>query len=331
MTTDVRFRPTLTLPAARCLFLRACLSLLVFTFTASQAIGDKITVAPIVQSGLINDTVTGYHVQSSTMAGQGEEITVSYTNTSNAASTANPGTLTGGGTTVGRLNFNIQAKPGSTITVTNLTEGTTATTTASATIFTPPTNTVVSAFTLGGGSSLSFGGDTFALTGGFTAIDTHVDYNPLSPTFGMEGGSIQDVAIGGSSGGNTVSLLLSTPPTYSLALAPLWASAIPGGIPDGGLSTPADLALSGTLLFDSVHIPFTGTFTGTVTFLNDGSTTEQGSLSLLTSFGTATGSLSGSAIPQLEPVPEPRDFGIVGLVCGLLLCCRPRSAGRRAF
>jgi hypothetical protein len=237
--------------------------------------------------------------------------------------------LTGGGTTVGRLNFQIQAKPGTTITVTNLSEANaTATTTALANIFTPPSNVVVSAFVLDAGSSLSFEGDTFALAGGFTAIDTHVDYDPLSPTFGIEGGSIQNVVIAGSSGGNTVTLLLSTPPAYSLSLGPLWASAIPGGIPAGGLSTAANLALSGTLLFNSVPVPFTGTFNGTVTFLDDGSTTEQGSLNLLTSFGPATGSISGSAFPQLVPVPEPRSLGVVALVCCLLLRW-PRAAGDR--
>lgn len=267
--------------------------------------GSPITVTKITK-GWFNKTTTGITVTAGRLAA-GESISVSYTN-ANGKVTTETGTINQGGW----ANFTFTPKAGTKINVTDTTEGTTGSVIAAAT-FDPPNNRVFSDFTVESTSYLDFAGNTFVLGGGFTAIDTSISYDPLSAGFGIEGGAVYDTAITGASGQDTVTLMLSSPASYSLNLAPLWAAAIPGGF-TGSLSTPTSLLLAGELMYNGTAIPFTGSFDGTVSFLDDGSTREDGALTLNTRLGTATGQISASAIPVLVPEPHTASILALGLV-----------------
>jgi PEP-CTERM motif len=212
----------------------------------------------------------------------------------------------------GGLRFAIDAIPG-TITVTNLSEPKIAPAFASMNSFDPPNNAVVSAFIIDpNSSSLTFGGNSFALAGGFTAIDTSVSYDPTSPLYGMEGGSVVSSNIVGNGAPGLIQLTLTGAPNYTLDLAPIWATTLANdGIPTGGLSAVTDLSLAGFLTLGSSNIAFTGTFIGNTTFFDDGSTMESGALDLQTAVGEVKGSLSATAMPV--DTPEPSSLTLLGL------------------
>lgn len=54
----------------------------------------------------------------------------------------------------------------------------------------PPGTTYIASHVVQSGSLASVGGNTFAISGHFSALDTAVDYNPSSPTYGNVSGSI---------------------------------------------------------------------------------------------------------------------------------------------
>ena len=207
--------------------------------------------------------------------------------------------------------FPITAIPG-TITVVNTSEPTIAPMFALINSFDPPFNVVVDAFAISPGSALQLAGNSFALTGGFTEVDTSISFDPTSALYGVEGGYITSTNIQGSGPGGAVQLTLTGQPTYSLDLAPLWTQAFADGmIPAGGLSASAQINLAGILYLNSTPLPFTGTYNETTTFYDDGTTMDSGTLNLITANGPITGSQSGSATPQLAP--EPGTLTLLGL------------------
>lgn len=183
-------------------------------------------------------------------------------------------------------------------TVKNVTENKVPTATVQ--LFAPGSNEVVSEYALATNSSLVSGTDVFAMSGGYTTVDTNVDYDPSSPTFGTETGFLSKVDIVASGSAGTVKFNLASNPTYSVNLAPIWGE----DIPPGGLSVPLDVTFSGTLFFNAIPSSFSGTFSGTDTFFTDGSTTDQGTITFDTDFGVFTGNLTASAQPVLVAVPE---------------------------
>ena len=265
----------------------------------------QFTVEKVVEGA--NDTMTGILISEKTT--KGDTYTTTYTTQGGKPFTTEPESA---GKSSGMLDVFIQPKPTTTYTVTNLTEKITkGPFVASANdIFTPGVNVVVSDFTVNPGSQLTFAGNTFALTGGFTTIETNVDYNPQSPTYGSETGHVQavDLVASGAQGLTFAFGLGST----QLNLAPVWAQVLPTGIfPAEGISVPDSFAFSGMLDFDSLASPFTGDFNGAITFFDDGSTTALGALTINTDFGPATGTLSASALPRL--VPEPASLSLLSL------------------
>lgn len=225
----------------------------------------------------------------------------------------------------GSTAVDIQAVPG-TVTVKNLDEAV-PNQTAQVNIFDPPSNVVVSAFKINPGSNLVLGGNTLALSGGFSAVQTTVDYDPASPTYGVETGYIDAISIQ-ASGAPGTAILHVAPTTTQTSLAGVWSQLLPltGPYPAGGVSAPDAFSFSGMLEFNSSMTPFDATFDGTITFLEDGSTTALGTLAMSTSFGSVTGTLSASAFPQLVPEPETGSLDLLGLgLIGLVL------RGRQVF
>jgi hypothetical protein len=194
----------------------------------------------------------------------------------------------------------------------------------SVSVFSPGSTNVVSTYALAAGSSLTFGTSVFALSGGYTTVDTIVDYDPSSPTYGTETGFLGGLNIAASGTAGTVTFDLASEPAYSVNLASIWGEQIP----PAGLSVPIDVTFSGTLSFASSSSPFTGTFVGTDTFLSDGSTIDQGTISFDNDFGLFTGNLTASALPVVEPVPEPSSASLFMTAIGAITLLGACGAGR---
>ena len=300
--------PTRRQPISTSLLLLACLAGS-FLLATRPARATPFTDTKITE-GLIWKTVTGVHIEET--KNTGDTYVASYTDMTGAAKTAT-GTAAAG---TGLLDLHFSPKPGTNIVVKNTTETiTNPAIVASADIFTPGSNVVVNAFAVSPGSSLSFGGSSFALAGGFTTVDTSVNYDPTSPAYGQLGGSVVAADLHGNGPAGTVVVALTGMPGYLLDLKSLWAAVIPVGDVGAGLSIPADLALTGTVIFNGSPVPFTGTFDGTLTVLADGSTIERGTLDLTTMLGEATGTLLATAESRLAPVAEPP--GALVFVAGL--------------
>ena len=222
----------------------------------------------------------------------------------------------------GSIVAEVQAKNGTKITIENTTEQITRQITAA--LFTPPSNFVVSAFSIEPGSALTFAGNTFALSGGFNVVSTNVDYNPNSATFGVESGIAHLISIQASGAGGAIHFTVPKAPTFTINLAPLWAR----NLPNGGLSVPFTLSFSGTLSFNSLSSPFTGVFSGRDTFFPNGSVQTQGLFNISSDFGSGTGTLFASAHPQITP--EPSTLGLLGIGVACMAGCTLRSR-RKAY
>jgi hypothetical protein len=267
----------------------------------------------------VNGTVTGITI---TEPGgppyPGDSYSISWTDETGTPRTTivtvPPGT---GQTTVA-----ITPKEGTTVTVTNTTEAIVnpALTASLDDKFDPPANVVVTAFSVDAGSNLVLGANTFTLSGGFTAIQTGVDYDPLSATYGTETGFLRsiDLLATGPAGALTFDFGSFVPTTTDLR--PVWEQLVAGTVfPDVGLFATQTFSFFGNVLFGALTSPFTGQFIGQVGFFPDGSTTAFGTLVIDTNFGVATGQLSVTGMPRVVAVPEPAPLslfvvGLFGLV-----------------
>ncbi|MES2354018.1 MAG: PEP-CTERM sorting domain-containing protein [Pseudomonadota bacterium] len=264
-----------------------------------------------IETRSINGTLTGIQIVERTRPAAGDEYTAAYTNHAGEAATTPPVRATGAGLAA----IDLLAKPGTPVTVTNITEEITNPAFI-ASVFSPPLNIVVSEFGINPGSMLTLAGNTFALSGGFTAVQNAVNYDPASPSYGTELGYITNTNITGGGAGGTFQFDIGNVSTQT-NLASVWSQVLLNGFPVDGVSTEQDFSFAGMLVLNSISTPFSGLFDGTATFFEDGSTTAQGTLNLSTSFGPASGFISASAIPQLVAVPEPGTN--VLMLAGLLI------------
>ena len=210
-----------------------------------------------------------------------------------------PVTRAGATATTGANVGHVKLGPFSTsgkVTVTNTSEPGVPTQTVS--IFAPGRNQVVSTYAVASSSSISLGSDVFSLTGKFTTIDTNVYYNQLSVNYGIETGYFSNLSIQATGSAGSVVFLLGSSPMYSLNLSSAWATQA------NDASVPIDFPFAGVLLFNGSPSSFSGTFDGFDTFGYDGSTTASGTITFDTAFGEFSGSMTASAQPTLQAIPE---------------------------
>jgi PEP-CTERM motif len=212
----------------------------------------------------------------------------------------------------GTVTFKITAKAGTNINAQNVTETPNTFDKTKAVAFNPPMNRVESVYLVNAGSSVTFGGNTFNVSGGYTVIDTNIDYST-----GAETGHLAAVDIDASGQAGTVLFTLSGTPAFDVNLSPIWAEpTLPATV-----TIPTDVAIAGTLSVNGSSSPFTGTLTDSTTYYPDGSQTDVDTLAFSTNFGSLTGTISATATPVL--VPEPSTWVLFG--SGLLAL----GAGRR--
>ena len=194
----------------------------------------------------------------------------------------------------------------------------------------PPGTVGTTVATVLNGSAAAIGGATFALHGGFTAIDNAVDYNPSSPTYGQVSGFVPAalLALSGSDGhGNTLSLALTGDAAFSLGLASVWNYIAANGDVAGQTAAIAVAPVSGIAVFDGQPVSFAGTVGGTETFGDPqfdpnplvGLDPAIDSFDLTFKLSTAAGELIDGTILASGPeaaIPEPSSFG---LLAGALL------------
>jgi hypothetical protein len=132
-----------------------------------------------------------------------------------------------------------------------------------------PNATGTTVATLGAGSAATVGATTFALAGRFNAIDTTVVYDTASPSYGKVSGYLPAVqtSITGTDGfGDTLSVALSSNPSFSLNLASVWTYLAANGTSAGQSATIDVPDLAGVLTLNGTPYAFTGNATGTETF-----------------------------------------------------------------
>ena len=214
------------------------------------------------------------------------------------------------------VTFKITAKAGTSIDAQNVTETPNTFGKTKAVAFNPPMNRVESVYVVNAGSSVTFGGNTFNVSGGYTVIDTNVDYST-----GAETGHLAAVDIDASGPTGTVLFTLSGTPAFDVNLSPIWAEpTLPATV-----TIPTDVAIAGTLSVNGSSSPFTGTLTDSTTYFPDGSQTDVDTLAFSTDFGSLTGTISATATPVL--VPEPSTWVLFG--SGLLALGAGRRLSRR--
>jgi len=259
-------RQTLTLPVLFCLLL--CLigpaPLIAGPFT--------ITTDRVKQGTETEIIITGPPL---------ETYEVDYTDSSGVSHTESVTS----GSALFKPHTTVGAAKGTTVTVRNTSESAIPATTFVASKFTPPSDIVVTQLTVQPGSAVTVGGNSVALSGGFTTIANAVDYIPSSPTYGTLSGVIPTSSF--NVNGANLQIALSANAPWMINLASIWGQ----NIPDSGLAVPFSQPLSGTIFINSVPNPFTGNFTGTVTFFADNLETICGTIN----FGAGNGTLCGSA------------------------------------
>jgi hypothetical protein len=286
--------------------LQAFLAVFVLLTTHTVAHGSAFTDTVVRDA---NGTVTGVNINitGSVYPQQPETFTITYTDNATGKVT----TVTRSSNQFGMAYVAISPKSKTTITTTNTSE-TITNPAVIAEVFQPGENYVASNFVFQTGSSIDFNGSIMALSGGFTATQTNVDYNPSSPTYGVETGFLSNINMQATGDGQTVQFLNIASPITLTDLSGAWLQFMNLQVPTD-ISIPTTYSFTGQLLLDSVLSPFSAIFDGTTTFLTDGSTLDSGTLVLDTNFGRMTGSLIATATPQLIPTPEPSAMIMVGL------------------
>jgi hypothetical protein len=195
-------------------------------------------------------------------------------------------------------------------------------TTTLAAVFTPGVNAVATASTVNPGSTATAGGMTFALSGGFTALDTNVDYNPASPTFGKLSSVLlaSRFQLTGTGIGGTLGLTLNADQPFTVSLLPAWQSPTLSG----NTIAFSNLPFSGTATFNSTVSPFTGTAGGTVTFLDGGVEDTIFNFSASTDFGTVAGSVAAQGTSEIAPEPSSAVLLLTGATALAALALRRR-------
>lgn len=196
--------------------------------------------------------------------------------------------------------------------------------------------------TVSAGSTATLGATTFSLSGGFTALDTSADYNPASPTYGRISGYVPASLLhinGSDAHGNTLTLSLSSNPTFSLNLESVWNYIDANGTVTGQTASIALSSLSGIADYDGIPISFTGTATGTETF-NDPGFDSNPAIGLdpaiddytfsfdltLASGQTITGTINATGPEYL--VPESASFPFLAVGSALLMGFAQRTSSR---
>jgi hypothetical protein len=137
------------------------------------------------------------------------------------------------------LTFKITANAGTDIEAQNVTKTPNTFNKTKAVAFNPPMNRVKSVYLVNAGSSVTFGGNTFNVSGGYTVIDTNVDYST-----GAETGHLAAVDIDASGPAGTVLFTLSGTPAFDVNLSPIWAEpTLPATV-----TIPTDVAIAGDLI-----------------------------------------------------------------------------------
>jgi hypothetical protein len=278
---------------------------LIFLPTASLACNISIATKKIVNS--TEQEVTVRAIPTDDLGCFMNKIDLTYTKADGTAGSVSD-TIGAAGT----VTFKITAKAGTNINAQNVTETPNTFDKTKAVAFNPPMNRVESVYLVNAGSSVTVGGNTFNVTGGYTVINTNVDYST-----GAETGHLAAVNIDASGPAGTVLFTLSGTPAFDVNLSPIWAEpTLPATV-----TIPTDVAIAGTLSVNGSSSPFTGTLTDSTTYYPDGSQTDVDTLAFSTNFGSLTGAISATATPVL--VPEPSTWVLFG--SGLLAL----GAGRR--
>jgi hypothetical protein len=174
--------------------------------------------------------------------------------------------------------------------------------------FTPPNNQVKTTFAVLTGSALSIGGQSFALNGNFTTLDTDVDYNSASPSFGKLAGSVlaSSFDVSGTGAPGTAKIGFASDQPYTVDMLPLWnAPTLTGGV-----AIPFDMSLSGSLDLNGMTGAFAGTVSGTDTFFPDATENIDLSINLNSDFGAITGIFLAHGSEELV-VPEPSGWAVI--------------------
>jgi len=280
-------------------------------FGTGRALASAITATA---APCVNSTDTCVSVAGPGASAANEGIAVTFID----ATTGKPKTVTAPPLNgLGLTSVAITPKSGTPIIASDTTEKTVAAGLVADT-FTPGSNEVISAYAINVGSSINFQGNAYALSGGYTLIDTNVDYSSTSPTFGTETGFLAAVNVDAVGPIGNITFTLAGTQAYTANLAAIWAiNELPATV-----SIPTSVALSGTLTLQGKSIPFTGTLADSTTFNFDGSNTDVDTLNLTTSLGPITGTISATTLPQLVSIPEPRtlSFVLVGMIYLAIMC-----------
>jgi hypothetical protein len=135
-----------------------------------------------------------------------------------------------------------------------------------------------------------------------TTVDTNVDYNPASPTFGNLTGEVlaSQSQLNGIGSSGTIGLMLANDEPFVLSLLPAWNSPTLEGN-----AVSFSVPITGIATFNTVVSPFSGIFEGNFTTLPDDQEMITASFDLTTNFGPADGLISAVGVSELASIPEP--------------------------
>jgi autotransporter-associated beta strand protein len=200
----------------------------------------------------------------------------------------------------GYVGVEIHEKPGTPVTVRNLTESPVNLAVGTANTLQPGQNTSNTALALATTqSTLDLGGNTYNLGGQFETVANQVEYSNLSPNYGNLSGTIPaaNFHVQGSGNAGTVALSLNSGSPWTQNLASIWGQ-VP---PPSGLSVAFSAPLSGTLLDNSGSSSFVGSMSGSVTYFDNDQETISANLSVTAGSLTGSGTIVASGQSQLVP------------------------------